>query len=50
MLLLEPINIAMRMMGFDEKYFIQPIDFKLETLDKNPTGQRTVTNNANAPA
>jgi hypothetical protein len=49
-ILLKPIRIAMKMMGFPSEYYIGVKDFEFQTLDTNPNGARNVTNSANAPA
>jgi hypothetical protein len=48
-ILLKPIQIAMKLMGFAPDLFIAPKDVELTTLDLNPTGNQSVITNANAP-
>jgi hypothetical protein len=49
-ILLEPIWIAYKMMGFPKDHYIGVKDFEFQKLDTNPNGARNVTNSANAPA
>jgi hypothetical protein len=49
-ILMKPIKIAMKLMGFAPDLFIAPKDVELTTLDNNPTGSQSVTTNANVPA
>jgi hypothetical protein len=46
MLLLRPIQLAMKINGFDPSLVIAPKDFTLQTLDTNPTGSSKVVSNA----